>query len=107
MAKRRRKTNLSQAIRDYLDKRPAAMPKEIQAALADQGLKVSYSLISQVKYKPPQKGKRQRARVNGRRPSRSSTPVSFELLVAAKALAERMGGVKRAKEALSMLERLQ
>jgi hypothetical protein len=107
MAKRRRKTNLSQAIRDYLDKRPTATPKEIQAALADQGLKVSYSLISQVKYKAPQKGKRQRARVNGRGPNRSTITVSFELLVAAKALAERMGGVKRAKDALSMLERLQ
>jgi hypothetical protein len=45
--------------------------------------------------------------VNGRGPNRSTITVSFELLVAAKALAERMGGVKRAKEALSMLEQLQ
>jgi hypothetical protein len=61
MAKRRRKTNMSQAIRKYLDKKPSATPKEIQAALAAKGLKVSYSLISQVKYKSPSAAKRSKS----------------------------------------------
>jgi hypothetical protein len=42
----------------------------------------------------------------GRKAGRPSTDVSFELLVAAKAIADRMGGIERAKEALGLLERL-
>ena len=43
MAKRRRKINMAQAIRDYLAKNPSAMPKDIQAALAAASL-VSMSI---------------------------------------------------------------
>src|SRR5437764_6200419 len=99
MAKRR-KINMSQAIRDYLAKNPSAMPKDIQAALAAKGIKVGYSLISQIKYKAARRGTRKAPSSNRRKPGRPSTAVSFELLVAAKQIADRMGGVERAKEAL-------
>jgi hypothetical protein len=106
MAKRRRKINMSQAIRDYLAKNPAAMPKDIQAALAAKGIKVGYSLVSQIKYKSAPKRRRKARSSRGRKPGRPSTAVSFEHLVAAKEIADRMGGIERAKEALGMLERL-
>ena len=103
---KRRKINMSQAIRDYLAKNPSAMPKVIQSALAAKGINVGYSLISQMKYKSAPKPGRKRRRVGGRNPGRPSTAVSFDLLVAAKQIADRMGGVERANEALAMLERL-
>ena len=101
MAKRRRKINMSQAIRDYLDKNPSAMPKDIQAALAAKGIKVGYSLISQIKYKAARRGRKARSSA-GRKPVGLSTAVSVELLVAAKEIADRMGGIERTKKALGM-----
>ena len=65
MAKRRRKINMSQAIRDYLAKNPSAMSKDVQAALATRGIKVGYSLISQVKYKAAPNAKRKRGQLKG------------------------------------------
>jgi hypothetical protein len=106
MAKRRRKISMSQAIRDYLAKHPSAMPKDIQAALAAKGVNVGYSLISQIKYKAGRRGGHKTRSSNSRKLGRPSTAVSFELLVAAKEIADQMGGIERAKEALAMLERL-
>ena len=44
MAKKRgrRRTNKSQAIRDYLQQDPGATPKQIVAALAERGIKVRH-----------------------------------------------------------------
>jgi hypothetical protein len=108
MAKRRPKLNKSQAIRDYLATNPSATPSVIQEALAKKGVKVGYSLISQVKYKSPtSNGRRKTKRAAGGRRGRRAEAVSMDLLLGAKAIADKMGGVARAKEALAMLERLQ
>jgi hypothetical protein len=109
MAKRRRrKINKSQAIRDYLATNPSATPSAIKEALAEKGIKVGASLISQVKYKPGvTKGKRKRRAMAGRPAGRRGEAVDIEMLVAAKAIADKLGGVARAKEALTLLERLQ
>jgi hypothetical protein len=105
MAKRRRKINKSQAIRDYLAKNPSATPSVIQEALAKKGLTVGASLISQVKYKPASKGRRKK-RGRPARASASSRRIGLAQLVEAKALADKMGGVARARQALDMLAKL-
>lgn len=97
-----KKTNKSQAIRDYLATNPDATPSVIQQDLQRQGIKVGYSLISQVKYKG---GGARKTRRGGRGRGRSPN-ISIDELVGAKQIADRLGGLDRAKQALSLLERL-
>ncbi len=47
----KRSVNKSQAVRDYLSAQPDAMPKDVMAALAKDGIKVSRVLVSTVKNK--------------------------------------------------------
>ena len=100
MAKKK-KINRSQAIRDILAKDPAAKPKAIQAELAKKGIKVSASLVNAIKYGKSKPGKRGRKAGLGSKPAADDT--SFDALLGAKALADKLGGVQRA---LGMLERL-
>ena len=102
MGKKKKKINRSQAIRDILAKDLAAKPKAIQAELAKKGIKVSASLINAVKYGKSKPGKR--GRKAGSRSSGGET--SFDALLGAKALADKLGGVRRARQALDMLGRL-
>lgn len=99
------KTNRSQAIRDYLAKNAMASANEIKEALAKEGIKVSDSLISAVKYKKP-KGKRGKKR--GRSPSAASNgaAISIDSLVAAKKMVDQLGGLAAAEKLLAALRRL-
>jgi hypothetical protein len=45
------KVNKSQAVRDYLSAQPDAMPKDVRAALAKDGIEVSRVLVSTIKNK--------------------------------------------------------
>ncbi len=103
MAKKK-KINRSQTIRDILAKDPAAMPKAIQAGLAKKGIKVSASLVNAVKYGKSKPGKR--GRKPGPRPKSAAGETSFDALLGAKSLADKLGGVRRAQQALDMLGRL-
>ena len=107
MAKKKAKVNKSQAIRNFLKSNSKAMPKEIMAGLKKQGVAVSATLVNKVKYQtgPTKNGRRKKKRG---RPAAAATAssVSFDALVGAKSLADKLGGVDRAKRALSMLERL-
>ena len=47
----KKQVNKSQAVRDYLSAQPDAMPKDVMAALAKEGIKVSRVLVSTVKSK--------------------------------------------------------
>ena len=108
--------NKSEAIRDYLTKNSDAGPKEIKEALKKRGVDVTDSLVSQVKYNSATSKKaKKRGRPKGQkatpasrrgRPPAMSNGVSFDALFEAKTLADRLGGVDRAKEAVSMLEKL-
>jgi hypothetical protein len=102
----KRKVNKSAAIRDYLSSNPSATPSTIIEDLKKKGLKVGASLVSQVKY-GQMKGKSGR-RKPGRRAGASAngSRVDIDQLVQAKSLADKMGGVARAKEALAMLAKL-
>ena len=121
MGKKKAKVNRSQMIRDFIATDPAAAPKAIKAGLAKKGIEVSDSLINAVKYSKPKpssgkrrkkvvsrpkpgSGKRRRKAVSRRKPAAGET--SFDSLLGAKALADKLGGVQRAQKALGMLERL-
>jgi hypothetical protein len=100
MARAKRTGTKSQAIRDYLAMKPDATPKVIKAALAEKGIRVGDSLISQIKYKSPRPG-------NGRLSKDESEAVSLSHLLAAKALASRVGGVEQARRTIEILARLE
>ncbi len=106
VAKKKKKINRSQAIRDFLAKDPSAMPKAIKAARAKKGIDVSNSLVNAIKYGQPKKGPGKRVRKTGSRSKSTSGETSFDALLGAKALADKLGGVQRAQQALGMLERL-
>ena len=102
----KRKVNRIKAIREFLAKNPGAMPKAIRAGLAKQGIKVSNSLVNAVKYGQPKKGLKKRGRKPGPRPKSAAGETSFDALLGAKSLADKLGGVRRAQQALDMLGRL-
>lgn len=85
------------AIRTMFDQMGAsARPRDVVAALAERGIKVTSAQVSTL-------------RKALRRTGRASTAigsVSFDHLVAAKSLAERLGGIENARHALEQLSRL-
>lgn len=94
----------SQAIRDYLSQNPKATPKEIVAGLKEKGIGVSLGLASIVKYKnKPAKVRGRRASRNGKQPQ---TAVTAADLMAVKTLADSVGGIENARQALALLEQL-
>ena len=93
--------NKSQAIRDYLAKHPKAMPKEIIAAL--QKIQVSPALVNAVKYGAKPKARKKKA--VSKKPA-PGTSITVTDLMQAKALADQMGGMVKAKVALDTLEKL-
>src|SRR5205807_748143 len=90
----------SQAIRDYLALHPTVTPKVIKAAMAEKGIKVGDSLISQIKYQSPRSK-------NGQLGSDGAEKVSLSHLLAAKALVSRVGGVDQARRTIDILARLE
>ena len=98
--------NQSQLIRDHLAANPDDGPKAIVAALAKKGVKVSEGLASNVKYSS-KKAKRRGRKRPGVKPPAVSDKVSLSTLVQAKKMAEQLGGVEKARDALSALAKLQ
>lgn len=103
----------SQAVRDYLAEHPSAMPKEIAPAVKTaHGLDVSPQMISMIKSKLGQKGRRRGRKARAAAPAAAShratnsARFTIEDLVTAKKLAQSMGGIPRAQEALAALARL-
>lgn len=128
MAKRSEGPNKSAAIREYLDSNPAAKPREIVDALKAQGVEVTPAFVSTIKSKSgggaaPKKrrGRPARAAAAAATPARTrratsrpaagraaapSDSVSVDSLIRAKRLAEELGGVDKARAALSALEKI-
>jgi hypothetical protein len=102
----------SQAVRYYLAEHPTAMPKEIAPAVkAAHGLDVSPQMISMIKSKLGKKGRGRRRKSSAAPPataSRGANSARFTIedLITAKKLAQTMGGIPRAQEALAALVRL-
>lgn len=94
----------SAAIRDYIAANPKATPKEIHEALTKQDIKLSLALVNAVKYSKP-KSARRLGRTK-HKPAASGSSISAAELIAAKQLADSLGGIKQTREALELLERL-
>lgn len=95
----------TQAIRTYLKDHPMAGPKEIREALAGQGVKVSGSLVSAVKYRK----RRRRApavRVAARRAASTNGAVTVEQLIELKRFADSFGGITKVRRILDLLMQL-
>jgi len=85
-----------------------ARPKDVIAALAEKGIKVSSAQVSNIKSKLGGKSNRKVGRKSGRKAQAGSNgAVSLAALLDAKRLAQKMGGVEAAKRALDVLVRLQ
>ena len=112
MAKTRKGTNKSEAIRGYLASHPKSSPNEIVAALGEEGIKISAGLASNVKYTSSAKRRTkkkagQKRLVTRRIPSRTAAAeLSADDLIAAKQLVDRLGGLEAARRALDTLESL-
>ena len=126
------KVNKSAAIRDYKKAHPRAKPTAISEGLKAEGLDVSPTLVSNVLFQMKNKkpGKRGRSaqsaapvatgtKRRGRPPKGTKRPgrtpkaatnghePGLSELLAAKKLADEMGGVDKAKAALDALAKLQ
>ena len=102
--------NKSKAIRDYKSEHKSAGPKDISAALADQGVDVTPGFVSTVLSNAKRRGKKGRGK--GGRPAGSTTgakpgrkdPVSQLRL--AKEMSDQFGGIEKARAALDALAQI-
>jgi hypothetical protein len=99
----------SESVRQYLAANSDATPKQVSDALAKQGIKASPTLVSGVKFHLAKKGKSKKAaKTAAKLPAAAGNGRSLSLddLVEAKKLADRLGGLDKAKAALEALAKL-
>ena len=103
--------SMSESIRQFIAKNKKAGPKDIQAGLKAEGIKVKLGLISAVKYA---KGRKASRKSRTRTPvvlaaarATSSPAVSFEQLIEVKKLVDALGGANQVRAALDALAQLQ
>ena len=96
--------NKSQAIRAYKSDNASAGPKQIVEALAKQGVKVTPGFVSTVLSNDRRKGRKGRPKGGRRAATRGHDPLAALML--AKKLADQMGGVEKARNALDALARI-
>jgi hypothetical protein len=106
MAKKRSGTSKSQSIRDHLKANPSDMPKQIIAALAKQGIKVSNGLVSYVKYTKTT-GKKKGAKRTVKRKLPSAQTVDLAALQAAAKFVATVGDADTAIAAVRQVASLQ
>jgi len=105
-----RRGNMSAAIREYFETHPAAGPSEVVAAMAEKNLKVTPTLVSNVKSRMQNGGAPSAKRGQRGRPAKQASgeaKFSMSLLLQAKHLAEQAGSVEVAREALNAISKLQ
>jgi len=122
MAKKSGGPNKSAAIRDFFQNNPSAMPREAVEALKAQGISVTPAFVSTIKTKLSGGKKRGRGRKKavaavtekGRRgrpagksvATRSSSDSIYQHLIIAKQMADKMGGIEKARAALEALAKI-
>ncbi len=105
--KKKARVNKSQVVRDYMAANPEVGPKGVSAALKKKGIKVSPQMVSTIKTKAKKKSSgKKRGRPAKKKLARRAGGLNIDTLVKAKKLADRMGGVDKAKEALDALAKL-
>ena len=90
----------SAAIRDYLAANPGTRTIDVVAALKKQRILVTAQMVSNLKGKVSGKSVKKRAA------AKNSGSPSIEDLIAAKKLAEQLGGVENARAAIAVLAKL-
>jgi hypothetical protein len=105
--------NRSESIRQFIAKNPAAGPKDFEAGLKAEGIKVKLSLISAVKYSKAKKKSLKKTKRMARRATvqiaarrTPSTAVTIEQLIEVKQFAISFGGTDQVRQALDTLEQL-
>lgn len=108
MARRKSgEVNKSQAIRDYLAENKRAKAAAIVAGLGEKGIEVGLPLVYAILRKSGRKTTRGSATTRGAKTLRNlNGQVSLDTLLAAKKLADSLGGVENAKAALDVLAKL-
>lgn len=94
----KKEVNKSKAIRDYMAQKPDAGPTAVAEGLGKKGIEVSAAFVSTIKAMDKAKKAGRRGRVG---------EVTTADLLQAKKLADQLGGVERAKEAMDALAKLQ
>jgi hypothetical protein len=103
------KINKSQAVRDYMADNPRAKPKEIAEELTKKhGIEFTSGSVSTIRHQmKKRKGRRGRPGRPGRRPQQAAaSKVNIADLVAAKKMAERLGGIEKTRQILNVLAQL-
>ena len=103
---KRKGVSKSQTIRDMLRQDPSASPLAVSESLRKKGVKVSPGFVSTIKSGAKKKRRRVKKRA-GRAARPAGDTVSVSALVQAKRLADKLGGVDKAQDALSALSKLQ
>lgn len=106
MAKKQRGAK-SQAIRDQLSANPTAMPKEIIAVLKKMGMSVSSQMVSTLRSKMSGGTKKRRRRKKAVAARQNGQMILLSDLIETKKLADRLGGLEKAQEAVAALAKLQ
>lgn len=113
---RSRGGNKSALIREYFAANPNAGPTEVVNALGEKNVKVTPTLVSNVKSRMQnggsagaKRGRKPGRRGPGRPPRASAVEASFpmSLLVEAKRLADQAGSIDAARQAIDALSKLQ
>ena len=109
------KVNKSQAVRDYLAAQPNAMPKDVMAALAKDGITVSRILVSTIKTKLK---KASTAKMVAKKPAVAATPaivekpttnggtITLEQVKKVACTIRTIGGIQRVTEVLEVIKEL-
>lgn len=110
--------NKSQAIRDFLAANPKAKPRQVVAALKEQGHEITAAYVSTIKSLDKKKngkvGRRGRpagstkaaAAAAAAQPVAAGNDNFLQSLLTAKKLAEQLGGIAQAKAAIDALAKL-
>jgi hypothetical protein len=111
--------NKSQAIRDFLTANPKAKPRQVVAALKEQGHDITAAYVSTIKSLDKKKngkvGRRGRPAGSTKAAAAAAAAVQagtagndnfLQSLLTAKKLAEQLGGIAQAKAAIDALAKL-
>jgi hypothetical protein len=106
----KRKVNKTQAVKDFLAENPDAATNDVVAAMKKQRIVVSANYVSTIKsnLKGGGKAKKKVAAKKKAAPKKKAADdkISLSALMEAKKLAAKLGGIEKAKEAISALAQL-
>lgn len=106
MVKHKEKVNKSLEIRSYIAAHPEAKPREIVAALRENGIDVSAAFVSTLKSNDKRKGKPGLTRPAGKSSRLQGTHDGLASLLVAKELVNQTGSLEAARRSLDALEKI-